>query len=116
MFKKKKNDVELSDNIIPEFFNNENTGFLDDSLYNSKIFNESKKLNDSFVKFMIKGDKENEKFSEILDEDLDLSPKFINDFENMLDDLSIKYKEISNSAYNLQLEFFEHLKNVFDKK
>ena len=116
MLKKGNDDIILYDNIIPQDFNNENTEFLDDSLYNSKIFDEFEKLNNSFVKFMLKSEKENEEFSEIMDENLNLSQKFVTDFEKRLDALSVKYKEISNSAYNLQIEFSQLLKNVFDKE
>ncbi|MBD5405196.1 hypothetical protein HDR59_01455 [bacterium] len=116
MLKKSNDDIIFYDNIIPEVFNNENIEFLDDSLYNSKIFDELEKLNDSFVKFMLKSDKENEKLSQMLEMESMISPKSINDFEKRLEALSVKYKEISNSAYNLQIEFFQHLKNVFDKE
>ena len=51
-----------------------------------------------------------------MDENLNLSQKFVTDFEKRLDALSVKYKEISNSAYNLQIEFSQLLKNVFDKE
>lgn len=116
MLKKSDDNTIFYDNIIPEDFNNENIEFLDDSLYNSKIFDELEKLNDSFVKFMLKSDKENETFSEMLEMGSLISPKSINDFEKRLEALSAKYKEISNYAYNLQLSFFQHLKKIYDKE